>query len=186
MRWVRRVKKGIWGEQLTFKGLLKSHLEKYYCRSFSKYMKWEELKWSHYIMREENALTRYLMPPNKTSNARNGLYLVESLSKGCSMDPLPKHHRLLSRLWATIHNLMVRLYCWRHNLHILSNELSWANSKLEFSPLLTSTHGGCDILYTLPEEQGNHQFLPTTNSLTYNRELPRRYSGVIVAQMLWE
>lgn len=26
-------------------------------------------------------------------------------------EPLSKHHRLSSRLWATIHHLMVRLYC---------------------------------------------------------------------------
>lgn len=88
----------------------------------------------------ENAPTRHLVPPTKTSDAMDYILLSHCPRMFC--EPLSKHHRLSSRLWATIHHLMVRLYCWRHNLNILSSELSWANSELEFSPLLTSTHGG--------------------------------------------
>lgn len=32
--------------------------------------------------REDDAPTRHIIPPNKSSSDRNGLYLVESLAKG--------------------------------------------------------------------------------------------------------
>lgn len=71
----------------------------------------------------DSAPTRYLMLPNKT---KEWLHLVESLIKG---DPInsTKHHRLLSWLLITLHNLTLRLYFLRHALFMSSKveKLSW-------------------------------------------------------------
>ena len=40
--------------------------------------------------------------------------------------------------------------------------------------------------YTPLEEKGNHQYHPATNPVAYKRDLPARYDGTTVAQMLWE
>ena len=65
---------------------------------------------------EDNGLIRHGMLPSKTSSARNGLHLVESWNKGSHRQPPPKQHRLFPRLPVTLHNLIVRPYCYKHNL----------------------------------------------------------------------
>ena len=59
--------------------------------------------------RRDNDLTIHLLPPSKTSNARNGLHLVESLAKDIPWNYLHQHHRLLPRLLVILLTLMVRL-----------------------------------------------------------------------------
>jgi hypothetical protein len=65
---------------------------------------------------EDNGLIRHVMLPSKTSGARNGLHLVESWNKGSHRKPPPKQHSLFPRLLVTLHNLIVRPNCCKHNL----------------------------------------------------------------------
>lgn len=59
---------------------------------------------------QSNFPPRHHILPNKTPRSRNGLHLLVSLTKGVSLILCPKHHRLLTMLLLTLHNMMERLY----------------------------------------------------------------------------
>lgn len=59
--------------------------------------------------RDHSAPTRHFMPPNKTSSDRNGLHLFELKAEG--IPKIPQIPRLWSRLFSTLHDLMVRPDC---------------------------------------------------------------------------
>lgn len=91
------------------------------------------------------------------------------------------HKRLSAKQLVTLHNLIVRLFCYQQ-LHMLliMEKSSWCP---EASLLLTNVHGAIRF-YILPEKKTNHQYRPDTNSDTHNSNLLSRYIVALMAQML--
>lgn len=98
----------------------------------------EEFKWSHHIV-GENAPTRHLIPPSKTSGARNRLYLVGSLAKIILSIPQTLWGSAKAICYPTQADgkalllkipLNIPYWTWRN----------WAGTRLEDVPRLTTVH----------------------------------------------
>lgn len=98
--WQDRLEEELWGETDNTKCLLKSHTE--FCCGI--YMK-GSLKKSPYN-EETMSQLNILYHKEKTPMPEMGNILLSHRPKG-SQRP-PKHHRPLSRLWVTVHNLLLK------------------------------------------------------------------------------
>lgn len=54
------------------------------------------------------------------------------------------------------------------------------------SPLLTSTHGAQKVVFMLLEGKSSHQHVQATNPMTYNTDLPEKYTSVRVLHKHYE
>lgn len=105
----------MWKVTTNAKSPLKSHMQVCYYRShINHYM----LTPFNFFAHTHTHISRNLPLPWRSSSGRNGLHLVESLSKRCH-GSIP-HHRLLQILyqlvWITLHSLTVKPYCKRYCL----------------------------------------------------------------------
>ena len=117
------------------------HMETYYCRCFLKQIHiWGEVKCSHYITSEIMPHLDILYYQVKSPVSGIGYILVCHWTKGFLRQPSPpkKTHRLLQNLLVVLHSMMVRPYCWRHNLLCHQTWRHRAGALLEASPWLTS------------------------------------------------
>ena len=79
--WDRKVKEGKWRWTTNTKGPLKNYMNTDYPRIFL-YICERNPQGEKKNNRGEKTSTRYLVPPNETSSARNRLQPVESFTKG--------------------------------------------------------------------------------------------------------
>ena len=95
---------------------------------------------------------------------------------------IPKQRRLLSRLSVVLHNLTVRLQCWRAHLHSsLSMEKSSCGLHKALSPLSESlAQEGSTLNY----QRRNVNKNPATNPLIYNVVLPARCTSAVVTKLV--
>lgn len=105
----------------------------------------------------------------KTSNDRNGLYLV-----AFSKSPLecPRHHRIQPRLLFSLYNLKTMLFIEHGELICCL-----ARRFIPYWQAFMILEGTLHV---------NHQYHPTINPTTYDSDLPTRYTGIIVVQLLKE
>lgn len=133
-----------------------------------------------------NAPTIYLKPSCQTSRSKDGLHLVESLSKE-SHRPSPtditgcyQRSWLFSITWEYDPIVEDTIYLchwtWRDQ----------ADSQLEGSPLLASIHEAGMYFSLFRGEKSNCQYHPDMNTATYNSDLPVRYTCALVPQVLWQ
>lgn len=124
--------------------------------------------------------TRHIMPPNKTFIARKGLHFLVG-----QVDPMEtsNHYRLSPGLLVALFNLMVRLYCKRQHLFMISNteKSRWYPTKMSslliaITVLEGSLHGRNGTINVTQLQI----LLPT--SVTCLQEI----LGAIVVQMLQE
>lgn len=128
---------------------------------------------------EDNASTRYFMPPSKTSSARNGLQCVELLDKG--FPQIPKCHLLFPRLWHMFHNLIERLlntaltYIIQHGgIKPVPNwkfHLCWP----EFLMLEGPIHASRKIIMSITQLQTLWPTTVTCQQDTLGQQLHKRY-----------
>lgn len=117
-------KEELWGKSTNTEDLLKNYVQVYSCRYFLKYIHtWKEFRWNYEspYNTEFNDPTGHLTWPSKTFNVKSGLHLVESFRQSCPTEPIPKHHRILSRILIALYNLMTRPYCWEQHFHMSLN-----------------------------------------------------------------
>lgn len=103
-----KVEEELWVRVTKTEGLVKSHTEIYYCRSFLEYICTQRtFKWSPLIMREKMPQLDIIWLPNTILRIRNGLHHFQLLAKGCPIPHSP-HYRLLMMVFVTLYNPMLR------------------------------------------------------------------------------
>lgn len=116
------------------KGLSKSYIKTYYCRSFFKYVIWKEFKmtspYNGKHMPQLDTLWHKVKPPVLEMDYS----LLNHWLKGSHNCP-HKYHRILPKLLVTLCNLMVMPYCWRQHLFMSSSreKSSWCPTR-SFTP----------------------------------------------------
>lgn len=152
MRRGRKVKEGVGGGVTNTKDLLKSNMETYHSRNLLKHTHIrKEHKWSHCIRSDCPNCTSYTAQDNLQHQE-----CLQSLGKAVHRHPPPKSTGCC-KCYDLYPYVMVRSYCWRHNILMSPNM-----KKPRWRPTRRSTRTDqhaqhWKLLCTLSEEESNHQ-----------------------------
>lgn len=160
-------------------------MEDHYCRSFLKYI-YLVFKWSHHLMKKTVSQLSTLCNQVNPQCQEWVTYGRVTGQRG-PIDTL-KHHRVLSSLLFTFsegEDLFLKIpltYVIQLSFSLLDDIGGvFKNSARSFTPA-DKCQWCYKVLCMLSEETNNHQY---SNTMTYDNDLPARYTSSSVAQMLW-